>query len=218
LMPIFSEMFVNPRHENNLRSLYTLSHKAMILLSTPIAVIICVLANDIVLLIYSANFLEAHRILRLLVWSIVFRFGHYVASMALIVTKQMRPFLAGCIIGAGLSLLLNLALAPAYGYWGVSSVSVLSDIAIFVIWYSAASMSFPHGRFLIALSKCLLAGLAMSICILYLVKWSPIVATFSSLIIYLLLLMALRLFSNTELVFLKQCARRWSRGLSTLHV
>jgi O-antigen/teichoic acid export membrane protein len=93
------------------------------------------LAEPLMTLVYGGQYREATTVFQWLVWLIPLRllYGHY--GYALIAyDKQQLAFLSAAS-GAGLTLLLNLLLVPAYGAVGAAWALVSSDLVAGVLAY-----------------------------------------------------------------------------------
>ncbi|NJE05715.1 flippase [Thermococcus sp. M36] len=113
--------------ELTFRSLSYNSLRYMIILSVPIAVLVTVLADDIILLIYGKEYLPSSLALKVLIWTIVYAFVnstfyHIIASM-----NQQKIISEISSVGTFVNLILNLFLISKYSFLGASIATLATE-------------------------------------------------------------------------------------------
>ena len=123
----------------SLKLTYTRSYKYMLIISLPIAVGTTMLAQEIILVIYGAEYLPAVAALQILIWSIVFMFVNGLSSNLLgSIDKQLTVTkITG--IGALVNIGINLAIIPILSFYGASIATVFTEFFIMILFTRVVS-------------------------------------------------------------------------------
>jgi len=134
IFPIMSR-YAKEAREALIRA-YTISLKALILVSLPLALLATFYAEGIILIFGGPAYLPHAAIaLRLLVWSVPFGFINSVTQYVLIAIDK-QGFLTGAfIVGASFNLVANLLLIPAFGYQAAAVTTIVSEIVLLLPFY-----------------------------------------------------------------------------------
>jgi O-antigen/teichoic acid export membrane protein len=115
---------------------YTVSLKALILVSLPVALLTTFYAEGIILIFGGPAYLPHAAIaLRLLVWSVPFGFINSVTQYVLIAIDRQRFLTGAFVIGASFNLVANLLLIPAFSYQAAAVTTILSEIVLLLPFY-----------------------------------------------------------------------------------
>ena len=144
--PIFADFFVTAREK--LQKALTDSLRIMLQLSMPTAVVLTVLAPEIISAIYPETFSGAAPVLRLMVTGNALGFLAWILTAFLLATNRQRYCMWTSLGVAAASTLANLFLVPKFGYLGVATIGMATDIVLFFslsLFSSAAGYSALRG-------------------------------------------------------------------------
>ncbi len=145
LFPVMSQFYTHSG--DALKLTYQRSFKYMLILSTPIAVGTTMLAQDIILFIYTAEYLPSVAALQILIWTIVFMFINGLSSNLLgSINKQLSVTkITG--IGALVNIAINLAIIPVLSFIGASISTVFTEFLIMILFsYIISRTNYSVGR------------------------------------------------------------------------
>ncbi len=137
----------------NLLRAYVLSLRLLVLVCLPIAMIISLVARDLVYLVGGAEYLDVAETfhffgreitvgwggsalaLRVIIWSIPIGFVNSVTQYVLIAVNQQRYLTRAFVIGVLFNIIGNLLLIPSFGYIGAAFVTILSEFSLLFPFY-----------------------------------------------------------------------------------
>lgn len=132
-------------HENSPKSLkiaYENSLKYFLIIGIPLAIIITIMANDIILLVYKKySFIPAVIPLQILVWATAFMFINGLATNLLNSIGNQVTVTKITGIGAIFNISLNIILIPFLSYTGASIATVLTEILIAILFLHSISLT-----------------------------------------------------------------------------
>jgi O-antigen/teichoic acid export membrane protein len=131
-------MMIQLRRQNSgqLERLLSISTKAMLLFSIPVAATISLLSRQIIFLVYGPKYLPGASVLAVLIWCVVPIFVYFYLVFVNIAAGYAKfNLLAGCaalIVG----LVANVFLVPRIGYLGAAWAALLanSTFALLALW------------------------------------------------------------------------------------
>ncbi len=136
IFPIMSR-YAKEAREALIRA-YTISLKALILISLPVALLTTFYAEGIILIFGGPAYLPHAAIaLRLLVWSVPFGFINSVTQYVLIAIDKQRFLTGAFVIGAAFNLVANLLLIPIFSYRAAAAITIFSEIVLLLPFYYA---------------------------------------------------------------------------------
>ncbi|MFP4394746.1 MAG: flippase [Anaerolineales bacterium] len=118
-----------------LSALYFASLRLLGLFVLPVIALVWWSAPMVIPLIFSAGFQPAVRVLRILIWALLFIFLNAPHARVMLVHDQQDKiviFVAGSVLA---NMLLNFALAPAWGAAGTAWARVISSALFFAVSY-----------------------------------------------------------------------------------
>jgi O-antigen/teichoic acid export membrane protein len=108
------------------------------------AVGIYMLSDKIIVLLYSAKYLESAVCLKILIWSFMLTALGGPVSMILIITEdRLKHYIPYALSVTAMSVILNIWLTPQYGYYSASYIAVLSSVCAFVLRLKALGNLLP---------------------------------------------------------------------------
>lgn len=106
----------------------------MVLISTPLAIVISIIANPLIILIYGKNYSEAGNILIIHIWTAIFVFLATASGQWNLSEKLGVIVLRRYILGAILNISLNLFLIPILGAVGTAIATLITQITVGLIF------------------------------------------------------------------------------------
>lgn len=197
MVPSLSRTFV--RDAAQVEIWYSRSVKFIALLALPVAVGGMLVADPLVRVLYTEEFLPAARALRIIIWDVpLLLFASFCGNMTTIVGEERS---AARIYGASAvaNILLNLLFIPRYGYLGASAVTVATDLVAVVPFYVLLSRKLSLPKMYGAFARILLACLLMGLVVNTLVPLNLWLAIFGGMGIYAVLVFLLRILHRTEI-------------------
>lgn len=189
---------------DRLRQLSIYSTRYLLLASLPIVAGTAILADDMIALIYGAEFSASGPVLRLHIFSLIpFSLVFFLAQL-LIATDNQRVDLAINVVAAGINFVLNLLLIPILAELG-AALATLITVVIFnqIQWWYIRKHLFSIPIFNL-LPKALLATGIMGAVTYLLRDWNLFLNVALSAGVYFLLLFLLKALSPEESEFLKK--------------
>ena len=167
LYPRFSELFKTDREK--LRYTFESSAKYLLIIVTPIALGIAVLAHPIVISLYTTQYISAVLPLQILISSLFFSFLSFPVATFLNAcdrqTTQMK------IVGSVMviNIVMNVLLIPRYGPTGAAIAALTGNVLLTVIGYIYARqvVHFREGLLLSFMGRILTCGAIMSLFVWY---------------------------------------------------
>jgi len=198
LMPLIAYSY-NTKNIAEFKKRFQLTFDIMALLVLPMCAGIIALAKPIMQFVAGKEFVNSGPILQILILATIgIMFGVTFSSVAIAINQQRRTLWV-FVITAIISLVLYLLLIPRFGIWGAASVSVfaeiISGIGLFVLTCYLAKY-YPSFK---AFFKILIASLIMGYLVYIIPTPHVLVSILLGIIIYSLLVMALRVVSHQTL-------------------
>jgi len=130
LFPVISNFFKSAR--GNFEAACRISLRILILATIPIAVVFSLLAEQIIVPLFSSQYLPSVTVLQVLIWGLVPYAVSQVFAYALVASGKQNTDLLVNIGGVASNVILNLILIPRYGFVGASFATLIS-IHIYVL-------------------------------------------------------------------------------------
>jgi O-antigen/teichoic acid export membrane protein len=185
--------------KNRVAKTFNSSFKILWAFSFPVAVGTTLLAEPLIIWLYTDEYAKSVLVLAILIWALPFLNLSSLCGSVTTATDKERKAVRVYTIAALLNLLTNLIAIPIWGYIGAAVSTVLTEIVTLVIFYSILHHEFPLTDLKNTLWKPLIAGLIMGGAIL-LVQPRPLFITIAiGIVVYAASLIALKPFNHTEL-------------------
>jgi len=202
LLPIMSRAYMSG--QGLFKTRLEKSFQYLLILSLPMMIGIWLLADKFILLFYGKDFLPSTISLQILSAIVPLRFA--INTLGMTLTSSNRQGLRTIVVAFATvsNLVMNMFLIPRLGYIGASITTVLTDMILFISFYSCVSklvcrLSLPKIAFRPALS-----GLAMAIFIYFFAQISLPILIGASAVVYLVVLHLLGGFPKGDLDRLKE--------------
>ncbi len=202
---------------------YRQSVKFFMLLSVPFAVFFIVWAKPLLTLALGARFLPALPAMQMLGLGLIPFFVSTLFQYLFAALDEQKNFFISTLIGSVLRVGLLIALIPRNVYVGPALAFVCSEVVVVGLWIYQLSKMGYRLSFNQVFLRPLLGGIAM-VLLLYTTKNSPIVwqlgAAVLAMVVYVLVLLALRTFSADEIkqaregvAFISPFIESWAKKL-----
>jgi O-antigen/teichoic acid export membrane protein len=186
------------------------SLKFLYVLAMPLAVMMFVLSEPLVVLFFGEAYTEAAAALRLISPGVVFIFPTSVYGYVFTALGRQRLYM-GCVAASlAVNTLLDLLLIPSYSYWGAALASTSAEAVLFLVGMIVLHRLGSELSGLWLVWRPLVAGLGMGLCC-WLTKdlglASAAFGVFGGLIVYAGLLLFLQTFTPHERALLQHAMR-----------
>jgi O-antigen/teichoic acid export membrane protein len=132
LMPIFSRLYIQS-HEVLARS-YQKIIKYLIIIGIPTTIGMTIISDITIIAIFGSQYINSIPALQILVWILAFHFITYFDGLVLgAINQQNLTIISLCII-IFINIALNLLFIPYFSYIGAAVVTVISEIALFILY------------------------------------------------------------------------------------
>lgn len=207
IFPMMSKFFINSH--DALKFTYHRSIKYLLLLGIPMAVGGTVLAKEIILFIYSPEYLDSVFSLQILMWAVVFMYINGLTSNLLNSSNKQLTVTKITSIGAIFNVLINLIIIPVFGFIGASISTVLTEFLIFVIFtfqISKTQFSLEKDLFVIAF-KLLFASLIMAITLQF-IHLNIIITVIIGALVYGIFVLLFKVLDEKDFRILKELVNK----------
>ena len=205
LFPVMSASFKTSRRK--LEQSYRLSFKYLFIITLPIAIVVSLLSDKIIMMIYDAEFAGSAIALKILIWGLVFASGNAIfGNLLTAIGKQKLGTYITALCAFG-NITLNLILIPRMSYTGASIASVVTAFLAFIMGFYFVSKNFkliPLHRIFI---KPVFCGLIMGIFV-YFLDINIFLLIFCAAVIYLFFLLLLKTFSEEDIDIIEKLTGR----------
>ena len=201
IFPLLSTFHISSKE--SLQLTYQKSFKYLIILGIPIAVGITLLADKIILLIYTPEFIPAIIALQILVWTVPFIFLTIMFGAVITSINRQNLLMKILFIVMIFNIILNLILIPQFSYIGSAVATVLSELVTFVLFFNYLSSYVCKFNLSDTIVKTIIASGIMGLFIIY-ASINMFLAIPIAIIIYFVTLILLNTFSKDEISLFKQ--------------
>lgn len=201
--PVMARLFVNNRED--LRRLVILIQKFVLVVILPVAAVMVFYSDEIIVFIFGPEYLGGSLALKLLTFTAVILTANTVYPGLFNACDRSEVYFKGHMVIFGINILFNLALIPYYGIVGAAVTTILCDLFSFVYFYNQTKKLIIRVDLLAVAYKPLLAGAAFWAALWPIRDMGPITAPGLLSLAYVLLILALRIFSVEEV--------KWARSL-----
>ena len=206
MFPIMSEAFKSSK-ERLIKS-YTLSLKYLLIIALPLAIGTALLSDKIILLIYGTEFAESATAFQILVLSFVFTFANSLLLQLLIAIDKQKLTTLSTGICAIINITLNFILIPILSYNGAAIATVATNAVLFIACFYFVSKHLfvlPIHKMLI---KPAISGLIMGAFLYYFIGINILLLVPFAGFVYLVALLALKIFSEDDWAIVKKAIGR----------
>lgn len=205
IYPVMSKFYISSKE--SLINSYKKAIKYLIILGLPLAVGIFLLADKIILLIYGIEFIPSITALQILIWEIPLIFLTYIFGTFLVSINKQNLSLKINFICMILNIVLNLVLIPNYSYLAASFVTVLTEIAAFIMCFYYLSKLICEVKIYRYLLKPAIASAVLGLFI-YIAQLDLFFSVIIGTLLYFAVLISLKTFSEEDVILIKKMLQR----------
>jgi O-antigen/teichoic acid export membrane protein len=178
---------------------FNFSFKILWTFSFPIAVGTTLLAQPLIIWLYTDEFANSSLVLAILIWALPFLNLSSLCGSITTATDREKEAVKVYVIAALLNLVANLIIIPFWGYLGAAVATVVTEGTALLLFYTKLHGEFPLTDLSNTLLKPFIAGLVMGgVILLTQDLYLPVTVGIGALT-YGITLLALKPFNQTEL-------------------
>lgn len=207
VFPIMSRFHVSSK--KSLEKIFKKFLKLIIVIGVPIAVGTTILAKKIILLIYGEQFIGSIIALQILIWSLVLTFARSPIERLLESSNRQLSVTKIFILGVIFNVTLNIIFIPLFSYVGAAIITVFTDIFVFLILFrmiNVIGIKFSKSAKIIFF-KIVFASMIMGVIISLLEFLDIFLLIFVGINIYVISILLLKVFDETEVSMIKSIFR-----------
>ncbi len=189
--------------KNRVGQTFNTSFKILWAFSLPIAVGVAILAEPIIIFLYTDEYIKSAEVLAILIWSLPFLNLSSLCGSVTTATDKEKHAAKVYTASAMLNLGVNLVAIPIWGYLGAAIATNITELVALLLFYSLLHAEFPLTDLTNTLVKPVIASLIMGGVILVLQSWSLLAVILIGVVVYSVTLLALNPFSNVERLILE---------------
>lgn len=201
ITPLASKLFVQSKLK--MKKLLSESLRIMIVVSIPLAIGISILAEKIILLFYGDSYTGSIIALRVLIWSIIPTFLHYILGLFIVSTNNEKKGMIYTGICASCNILINLILIPRYGLLGAAFATILTELLLLILSYKLLKKIFNNINIFKLIYKPIISGLLLS-SIYFIKQLNIFLLIVIGAIIYIGTLYLLKDIKKEDIILIKQ--------------
>ncbi|MFX0195381.1 MAG: flippase [Candidatus Hodarchaeota archaeon] len=206
IFPYISRLF--KESEEAFRQVSENSLKYMVAFVLPVAVIISVLADRIVILLYTVEYADSIPILGVLIWVMVLKFLNPFLSHILFARGEQRKSLQVAAISLAFYMVVCFWLTPRWGGIGAAWALLLAVGLAFCLYLDFIWRREGVSRVLLTLGRTILAATSFAVFVLLIMNIPLMLLLILAGLIYFLLLFIFRVFSSREIHLFRKMVLR----------
>ncbi len=182
-----------------LRKIYFLRSKYLAIFGLFAGISLLLLRDQVISLVYGAEYLQSAAVLSILAWFIPMRFMSTVSGdlITAVGQQKIRTIMQGAT--AAISVILSIVLIPRYGIFGAAWAAFCSEFFLLIVYTYIASKLFTRLPAIDTFLKPLIGALGM-ITIFLIAKGNWVVSYIFCFIVYWLILAIIGAFHNDPIV------------------
>ena len=126
VFPALSSSFHSDRTQFN--DYFNKSLHLLILMALPFGIIVMLLSNPITMFIWGPSFIDAHRSLSFLAWTVSLQFITSLFSLCMNASDRQKTVLLITFFAVLLNIILNIIFIPLYGHPGASFTTLVTNV------------------------------------------------------------------------------------------
>lgn len=207
VFPVMSRFFKSEKEL--LKISFEKSMKYLLLIIIPISFATMVYSTDIIILFFGEEYSAASSVLSILMWTMTFFIINGLCTNLLNASHKEKYVTLTFMVAAIVNILLNLLLIPKYSYDGAAITTILSDMAITILFfYSIHTLdAMPNKKLYLDLFKIIIASLILygSLILLNLNMW---IAIPIGIVIYFVIIIIMKTFDDDDKYLIKEILGR----------
>lgn len=199
IMPILSQAWAN-NNKGGFKKILQRAFDSLIIIVVPLVFGGFILANKIMVLVAGKNFYQSGDVLRILIFAIGFLFIGQLFGHAIVAINKQRKMMWNYLGVAILGVSAYLIFIPKYSYWAAASITIVTEFLIAILGISIVYHEMKGGLKINILWKAILAAIAMSLVIYYLLAWHVLILILLGGIIYFAVLYLLGAINKNQIL------------------
>lgn len=164
----------------------------------PISFGLFFLSKEIINFFYGKQYLDSVIALQIISWFIFLKFLNFLNGITLFAIDKQKKRLLSVGITALFNIILNLILIPPLGFIGAAIATLITEIFLFILYYSFVSKSLYTLNFMPILIKPLIASIVMSVFLLF-TNINIFISVILGALIYFTVLILIKTFEKDDL-------------------
>ena len=194
--PVFSRYFKISKQK--LIFMHKKSFKYLYIIGIPISFGLFLLSKEIINFFYGKQYLDSIIALQIISWFVFLKFLNFLNGITLFAIDKQKKRMLSQGGTALFNIILNLILIPRLGFIGAAISTLITEIFLFIIYYSFVSRFFYRLNFIPILIKPLIASTAMAAFLLF-TDINLFISIAIASIIYLTVLVLIKAFEKDDL-------------------
>ena len=199
--PLLSKFFLSSK--TSLMRLVGLSSKYLLAITIPMSVGLFCLAEKIISLIYSPEFIDSAKSLHILAPALFFLFFNYLLYNIAYAVNLHKKMIIPFIVGAILNIVLNYILIPIYGPVGAAIATSVTELVMLVMTWYILHKSTPV-PVIINMIRPVIAASLMALVIIYFIELNLFILIPLGGIVYAISLLVLGFLSKEDIHLIKE--------------
>ncbi len=208
LYPVFSRF--DAENKPLLKKSFDLALRYVIILSIPVVIGVFLLSNQIIMLLYGAEYFDSISVLKILIFISLISFINTPLYVLLNAIGKQKITLINTAFTAAVNIIMNLILIPTYGINGAAFATIVAEITFLGLSYYQLKKSGFKLRIFSKAIKPLMAGALMAILILLLIDMNIFIIIPLAAILYFAALLIFREFTKEDVELVKKVLK-WKR-------
>lgn len=192
------------KSKEKLVRLYSVSVKALVYLSIPIAVGTTLLANKIMLLIYNIEYVNGALALKILIWTIIPLSIIYIMGAIMIAIHKEKEAVIILFVNVVINIVLNIFLIPKYSLYGAAFSTVITEIFYFSAYYFIISKNLHKLNLLKIIIKPMIASTVMGLVIFYFINLNLFLLIGFGIVVYSIIMFLLKAIDEEDKLLIKR--------------
>lgn len=207
MYPVFSKFHVSSK--DSLEFAFRKSFKILVIIAIPIGIGTTILAEKIIILIYSIEYAPSVIALQILIWASVLSFINYTPATYLTSTNKQRTLMIFTFLGAILNIILNLILIPLFSYNGAAVATVITEFFVgSLMVYNIHRVQNLSILLSDVILKSLIAGALMGMFIFIFKSYTLVLLILFAAVIYFIALYIVNGFEKEDIILFNQVLGR----------
>jgi O-antigen/teichoic acid export membrane protein len=197
-----------------LQRAYLLSLRLLLILALPIAVVFTLAARELIILLGTQQYLPQSQIaLMILIWFLPLSYVNSVTHYVLIALDEQRFLTRAFLLGVSFNVIANLIFIPIYSYKAAAVITIVSEVVLLTPFYLRLRQHLGTVPWLRLTWRPVVAASVMAAVMWMLRSLTVFVGVPVGGVVYLAALLALRTFTQEDLLLLQRLVpERWRDG------
>lgn len=208
LYPVFSRF--DAENKMLLKKSFNLALRYVIVLSIPVVIGVFLLSDQIILLLYGAEYFQSVEVLKILIFISLISFINAPLFMVLNAIGKQKVTMINTAFTALANIIMNLILIPLFSINGAAVATIISELIFLGLSHYQLRKAGFELRILGKAFKPVIAGVLMAIAVLLMIDFSIFMIIPVAAMLYFAVLFILREFDSEDIDLVRKVLR-WKR-------